>query len=471
MKSDLMSSRLAMGAACASLALFATACGGGGSSASAPPANRTPQFTSAASASVTENSVGAFYTAAASDADGDTLTYAIAGGADASFFQINGTALSFTSSPNFDRFADADQNNVYQVTLRASDGRGASVDQVVEVTVGNDREGVAIRRLATGFDNPVGVTGFLDGQILVGERDGTIWAVDVANGTRRVQFDLNLPAGRELLDVAGFGTGGLVSTPVALVRDSAGIYLVAGLFSSPTREVRIASGDPQGAGATLAYTFNTQLGGQGLLVIAVGDPGGQRAQGTTGYGSVYIVRDPNPQSTLDQFLLVGRGIQQPSRIFDFTQGVLIADAGQTREHELSALVSRDPVNYGWPFFEGSAALMSGGPSPLVAPSFTYPFGTGPLSGRAIRGGLYYDASDPFESSRIASLQDRLVFGDTNGSIFTVGLGFGRTTFENRTRDFVPDAGELGSVVAMAETFDRVLFILDADGELFRVDPA
>ena len=141
------------------------------------------------------------------------------------------------------------------------------------------------------------------------------------------------------------------------------------------------------------------------------------------------------------------------------------------QHELSPLASRNAVNFGWPFFEGTAEVRSGAPTPLVAPSFTYALGTGAFSGSAIRGGVYYDSRDPFERSRIASLEDRILFADASGSILTVNLDFAPSSFENRTLDFVPDAGTINSVLAMAESFRRILFILDADGEVFRVDPA
>ncbi len=462
------------------MALALTSCGGGdsgsGTGSTPPTANQAPQFSSASAVSVLENSSGPFYRATANDSDGDPVSFSITGGADAGLFRLDGADLSFTSTPNFDRFADADRNNVFDIRLRASDSRGGSVEQSISITVGNSIEGVSVRRIVTGLDNPVAITGFIEGVVgddflLVGERDGTIWSVNGATGERTVYRELNLAPGRELLDVAGFGAGGIVLRPVALVRDRSGIYLIPSLDSAPIAEIRIADGDPQGAAATLAYTWNTELGGQGLLVIAIGDPGGQRAQGTSGYGKVFILRDPSGATTSDELFEVGRGLQQPSRIFDFVKGVLIADVGQTAQHELSPLTSRSSVNFGWPFSEGTTAIRSGAPTPLVAPSFTYSRGTDVFSGSAIRGGVYYDSQDPFERSRIASLEDRVVFADANGSIFTVNLDFASTSFENRTLDFAPNAGALNNIVAMAEEFDRILFILDADGEVFRVDPA
>jgi hypothetical protein len=76
-----------------------------------------------ASLSVLEGSL-AVTTVAATDVDGPSLVYSIAGGADAARFSINpGTGvLNFVTAPNYEIPADADGNNQYLVTVQASDG-------------------------------------------------------------------------------------------------------------------------------------------------------------------------------------------------------------------------------------------------------------------------------------------------------------------------------------------------------------
>ncbi|MDP4604999.1 MAG: cadherin repeat domain-containing protein, partial [Erythrobacter sp.] len=95
------------------MALALTSCGGGnggsGTGSTPPTANQAPQFNSASAVSVLENSSGPFYKATATDSDGDAVSFSIVGGADASLFRLDGADLSFTSTPNFDRFADADR--------------------------------------------------------------------------------------------------------------------------------------------------------------------------------------------------------------------------------------------------------------------------------------------------------------------------------------------------------------------------
>ena len=74
----------------------------------------------------------------ATDPDvGQTLSYSIIGGADASKFTIGATtgALSFVTAPNFELPTDAGGNNVYDVIVQASDGNGGIDTQAIAVSV------------------------------------------------------------------------------------------------------------------------------------------------------------------------------------------------------------------------------------------------------------------------------------------------------------------------------------------------
>ena len=72
----------------------------------------------------------------ATDGDLQSLTYSITAGADMADFTINSTTglLSFASPPDFEAPADADLNNVYDVTVTASDGT-LSDAQALTITV------------------------------------------------------------------------------------------------------------------------------------------------------------------------------------------------------------------------------------------------------------------------------------------------------------------------------------------------
>ncbi|MEO1058058.1 MAG: LamG-like jellyroll fold domain-containing protein, partial [Actinomycetota bacterium] len=101
-----------------------------------PGGNADPVFTSAAAVDVAENTT-AVVDVTASDADGDTVTYDITGGADQGAFQIdeNTGALSFLAAPDFELPTDAGTDNVYDVEVSADDGNGGVTTQDIAVTV------------------------------------------------------------------------------------------------------------------------------------------------------------------------------------------------------------------------------------------------------------------------------------------------------------------------------------------------
>ena len=84
-----------------------------------------PQFAkSSDSVFVFEDSVGSIYTAAATDPDSsDTLAYSIAG-TDSSHFSIDAISgeLAFLAPPDYENPIDADADNVYELSISASDG-------------------------------------------------------------------------------------------------------------------------------------------------------------------------------------------------------------------------------------------------------------------------------------------------------------------------------------------------------------
>ena len=112
----------------------------------------------AAGVSVVEGTT-AVTTVTATDADsGDVLTYSISGGTDAARFAINASsgALTFLAAPNFDAPADADADNVYEVTVRVGDGNGGFDTQAISVTVADYAVARYLAGAGDGSDVPVG---------------------------------------------------------------------------------------------------------------------------------------------------------------------------------------------------------------------------------------------------------------------------------------------------------------------------
>ena len=100
--------------------------------------NEDPILTSAADISVVENE-NDILAVTSIDADGDTPSYSIIGGADSALFSIDSAsgALSFNSDRNFENPGDLDNDNVYEVTVQVVDGQGGADLQTIAVAVTN----------------------------------------------------------------------------------------------------------------------------------------------------------------------------------------------------------------------------------------------------------------------------------------------------------------------------------------------
>jgi serralysin len=99
--------------------------------------NRSPVITSANTANASENSTSVMtVTATDPDLPPQPITFSIVGGADQARFSITGGGLlSFSSAPDFEAPTDANGDNVYIVTVQASDGEGGIATQTISVTV------------------------------------------------------------------------------------------------------------------------------------------------------------------------------------------------------------------------------------------------------------------------------------------------------------------------------------------------
>ncbi|MEJ1161702.1 beta strand repeat-containing protein [Prosthecomicrobium sp. N25] len=149
---------------------------------------------------VLENTT-AVTTVTASDADSATITYRIAGGADAALFTVDPATgkLAFVNAPDFETPRDAGGDNIYDVIVEASDGLNTDW-QKVAVRVGNvndnpttlnapnsvivDENTTAVATL-TATDADATVPGFGSTFSIVGGADSARFTVDPATGALR----------------------------------------------------------------------------------------------------------------------------------------------------------------------------------------------------------------------------------------------------------------------------------------------
>ncbi len=98
--------------------------------------NTLPEINAADSAAISENASD-IMSLGAVDEDGDTLSYSLSG-ADAALFQVGSNGrLSFIKAANYEAPQDAGHDNVYNVTVTASDAYGGTATKDIEVKVNN----------------------------------------------------------------------------------------------------------------------------------------------------------------------------------------------------------------------------------------------------------------------------------------------------------------------------------------------
>lgn len=487
--------------------LSLAACGGGDGGTPAPspaptptptptPTNQPPSFTSSATASVAEN-IASAYQATATDPDGNALTFSISGGADASRFSITSAgALTFTAAPDFEVPADADANNIYLVQLKVSDGQ-ASATLDLQVTVTNDREGIRVRRVGSGFDQPVFVAPIPgDSRVLVVEKTGDIFRLDPATGAKTTFLSLVVSTDSER---------GLLAVAAAPDYQSSGdffVYLTDAGGDIEIRRYRRGSnglGNPN-SGEVLLHIEHSQrsnhnggwlgFGPDGALYIATGDGGGagdpdDNAQNTNRLLGKILRLMRNPSATGRSWIADNRnpffggggapeifayGLRNPFRNSFYNDELLIGDVGQDAVEEVDRLRIVDAgANLGWPYREGSHSYRGTAPSGLTGPVTEYPHGSGPREGDTVIGGYVYRGP-------AAALANRYLFADfISGNIWSVPIGqlqrgqlLPASRYERRNPDFTPDAGTIDQPVSFGEDSAGNLYIVDYDGEIFQI---
>lgn len=476
-------------------AIFAAGCSGGdgtpGPTPTPAPNNRAPSFTSAATASVAEN-VAAALTATASDPDNNPLSFSIAGGADAARFAITSAgALTFAPAPNFDLPADADSDNVYQVQLRVSDG-SLSATQDVSITVTNSREGIAVRRVGTGFAQPLYVAPIPgDTRVYVVEKGGGIWRLDPATGAKtliRTVTSLSTDGERGLLGLAvNTNAPGTYGEALVMATAPDGAVEIRSLsLSSPATPETVVLRAPHPAnnnhnGGWLGF------GPDGHLYAGIGDGGGGGDPGNNAQnpnvrlgkilrlaqsGSNYVPAPGNPYIAGggDPWVFA-LGLRNPFRASFAPDGRLfIGDVGEGAREEIDIVRTDQPgLNFGWRFLEGTQPFGGTAPAGLTPPVTEYSHGTGPRQGRSVIGGYVYRGP-------VASLAGSYVFGDfISGNIWSVptsslvaGSTLASTNYERRNQDLMPDVGTINQLASFGEDAAGNLFIIDLDGEIFMV---
>lgn len=494
-----------------SIALALSACGGDDSGPSPSPTpsptptppqgNRAPAFTSPPAASVVENQISA-HRVLATDADSDPITLTIAGGNDAGLFSLDVTGnLTFRSAPNFEAPADANGDNIYEITLNASDGR-THTTQDLRITVTNDREGIAVQRVASGFVQPIQI--YKDpenaGRLYVAERRGIIYSLNLSTGEKSLILTLPSISTDGERGLIGFVVGkdgpGATASPKAfyiLATDPAGAINLNAYSGQPGSLQRTATllnvPHPDYSnhnGGWIDFDSASDHSGASIFVGigdggGAGDPNNNAQNPNSRLGKILRIRRSSAPyagasvSFWEAPAIYASGLRNPFRGTVDNGNIIIGDVGQSGREEINVLpVNGATYNLGWPYLEGTLPYKGTAPAnlTLTAPNLQYGHGSGPLQGRSVIGGVVYRGP-------ISSINEHYLFGDfVSGHIWSVpynrllsGPLLDGTGYENRKADLTPDVGTINQPVAFGKDSAGNVYIVDFDGEIFKIASA
>ncbi len=494
------------------------ACSNTGGATPTPPAtpapvNRAPVFTSPTSASIAENINAIVYIATATDADSNPLTFSISGGADRAEFSLSSSgALSFGSRKSFASPTDADRNNIYLVQLAVSDGIASTTLDLAVTVTSSGSASFQVRRVATGLNTPLYLTGLPDGtgRVLVVEKAGLVRIVAPATGAI---------ATTPFLDITGTistdGERGLLG--LALAPDYTASGTIYAFVTNPAgtievRKYQAAAGTRDRIDAATSDViisiphpgFSNHNGGwldfgpDGNLYLGVGDGGGSgdpgdNAQNPNALLGKILRIDPSRDSfpadaqrdyaipATNPFATSGGapevwmlGLRNPFRAgFDRTTGNLyIGDVGQSAIEEIDLVPSgANGLNFGWNLREGTEPFAGGAiGGGFTLPVAEYGHGSGPTQGNSVTGGYVYRGP-------ITSLSGEYIFGDfVTGNIWSVpvasltqGQTFASSGFTARRTAFTPNVGAINNIASFGLDQGGNFYIVDYGGEIFVVE--
>ncbi len=488
------------------------ACGGGGSDpVAAAILNLAPTFSSATQVSVAENTSGTLYTVTATDPDGDALTISVLPGGDEALFTIDTAAgtVSATTPLDFEAPSDANADNQYDLTFEVRDPSGLAAQLAVVINVTNVVEGMALRRVGSGFSRPLYLAA-LPGtnDVVIAEQRGRIRLLNPDTGAiDAVDF---LDVTTELSTGPEQGLLGLAFSPDFATDRTVYINLTntAGdteirryqMFSGSDRQVdpftadvilRVAQPDLNHNGGWIGFDA------AGLLYVPIGDGGGGGdpsgfAQNTSSLlGKILrldVSGDAFPSDPDRDYQIppgnafaasagaeeiFAYGLRNPFRAsFDSVTGDLfIGDVGQGAVEEIDRLRPGDAgTNFGWNIQEGTQDFGGADRADLTDPVAEYLRGSGPTEGRSVTGGYVYRGN-------IEPIKDHYVFGDfISANVWAVpvdDLVIGQTVaasqFTRLNPSLVPDAGSLIQISSFGEDASGALYIVSLGGDVFRIE--
>jgi Ca2+-binding RTX toxin-like protein len=356
-------------------------------------------------------------------------------------------------------------------------------------------------RIATGLSQPLFLTHAPDDptRLFVVEKGGQIEIVNPATGARNATPFLDVVG--QIATSGEQGLLGLAFHPNYAANGKAYVYLSLPNGDTQVREyTRDAANanrlDPASARTILTIDqpaeYNNHKGGwiafgpDGDLYIATGDGGGGGDPLGAGQnidtllGKIlridvdgddfpaepqrnYAIPDGNPFAAgagLDE--IFAYGLRNPWRnSFDRATGTLyIADVGQGAREEIN--LGAVGANYGWNRYEGSLPYAGGSSAGLTFPIHEYAHSIG----RSVTGGYV------MRSGEQEGLHGQYLFADfVTDRLFSLSDATGSWVATDRTAQLLyPAGGSISAAASFGEDADGNVYLVDFDGELFRLSP-
>ncbi|MEO1407827.1 MAG: PQQ-dependent sugar dehydrogenase, partial [Pseudomonadota bacterium] len=436
-------------------------CGDGDDPAPAPvsSSNSAPILSGATTATISENTTGTVLEIDADDADDDNLTFTL-GGPDAGVFVLDDdddeAEIELETALDFESPQDANSDNVYELTLTATDSAGASTVLNITITVTDVSESFALTSVASGFSNLVQVVPVPESSdLLAVEQGGIVRVLDTVSGAiDPVPF---LDISGEVSSGNEQGLLGLAFSPNFAVDRMVYVNLTNTSGDTEIRSYQTFTTAAQQADIStdnlilgIAQPFANHnagwigFGNDGFLLIPTGDGGsggdpmGFAQNPNSLLGKVLRIdvsgddfpSDPNrdyaipsgnafPSGAGGAPEIFALGLRNPFRasVDEPSGDVYIGDVGQNLIEEVSRISSgASGLNFGWNLREGAEPFNGGADSPsFTPPLLDYDHGDGPFEGNSIVGGVVYRGP-------IQDLDETYVFGDTiSANIWAVSL--------------------------------------------------
>ena len=226
--------------------------------------DETPEVTGEAAVDYQENGAGTVAAYTATEPDNDPITWSLSGPDMGAFGIGSGGELSFNTPPDFEGPADADTDNVYEVTVEASDG-GATpgkldvtvtvADETPEVTLSSPNPQLGVPLIATLNDPEDGAVAGVTWQ-WASSSDGSTWT-DIEGATHETYTPVAEDVGKYLRATAEYTDGDESLSTAQPVSDALVATNTAPEFpATETGERSVLESAPEGGniGAPVAAT-------------------------------------------------------------------------------------------------------------------------------------------------------------------------------------------------------------------------